>query len=99
MIKNNKNNQPISLDELFDKEMKDPAFRKEWEDNEAEYQLGRAMIEARISRRLSQRALASKIGTTQTALSRIESNLTSPTFRMASKIARGLGKKLQVRFV
>jgi len=92
-------NKPVSLDELFAEEMKDSAFRKKWEEHEVEYQLGRAMIEARMKQRISQRALAKSIGTTQAVLSRIESNTTSPTFRMAAKIARGLGKRLQVRFV
>jgi ribosome-binding protein aMBF1 (putative translation factor) len=99
MIKPNKNNQPVTLDELFESEMQDPSFKKEWEDNAAEYELSRAMIQSRIKSRLSQRDLAKKVGTTQAVLSRIESNVTSPTFRMASRIARGLGKRLQVRFV
>ncbi len=99
MIKKQKNNQSVSIRELFKEEMQDNSFRKEWEDHEAEYQLGRIMISARIRQKVSQRELAKTIGTTQAVISRIESNIASPTFRMAAKIARGLGKKLEVRFI
>ncbi|MEI6690156.1 MAG: helix-turn-helix transcriptional regulator [bacterium] len=87
------------FEESLKKYLKDPGFKKIWEDSEADYQIGKLLIEARMKQRISQRALAKSIGTTQAVLSRIESNTTSPTFRMAAKIARGLGKRLQVRFV
>jgi DNA-binding XRE family transcriptional regulator len=97
MIK--KNNNPVDLDDLFQEEMMNPAFRKEWEENEADFELGKLMIENRKKKRLSQRALAKNIGTTQAVISRIENNSVSPTFQMAARIARGLGKRLQIRFV
>jgi DNA-binding XRE family transcriptional regulator len=79
--------------------LQDPEFKKIWEESEADYQMSKLMIEARKKKRLSQRTLAKTVGTTQAVLSRIESNATSPTLRMATKIARGLGKRLQIRFV
>lgn len=91
--------QVNDFEESLKKYLKEPGFRKEWEDSEADYQIGKLLIEARIKKKLSQKALAKEIGTTQAVLSRIESSSTSPTFRMAAKIARGLGKKLQVRFI
>ena len=39
--------------------LKDPEFRKTWEDSEVEYQLGRKLIEARLKRKMSPMSPAS----------------------------------------
>lgn len=87
------------LDDLINDNLKDPEFRKLWEEGEADYQLGRQIIQARIDKKISQRELAKKANTTQAVISRIESMSVSPTLKMASRIAQALGKNLQIRFV
>lgn len=94
-----KKKQKDDLDKTFARLMKKPEFRKEWEVNEADYQLGRQIIQARIDRRISQSDLAKKANTTQAVISRIESMSVSPTLQMASRIAKALGKNLELRFV
>ncbi len=79
--------------------MKKPGFRKEWKLNEADYELGRQIIQARIDLKVTQSELAKKANTTQAVISRIESSSVSPTLQMASRIAIALGKTLQIRFV
>lgn len=88
-----------SLTDLLKDEMKDSEFRKEWEESEADYQLGRQIIQARIAKKISQRELAKKAKTTQAVISRIESMSVSTTLQMASRIARAFGKTLQIKFV
>jgi ribosome-binding protein aMBF1 (putative translation factor) len=87
------------LDKTFARLMKKPGFRKEWEENEADYQLGRQIIQARIDKKISQSDLARKAKTTQAVISRIESMSVSPSLQMASRIAKALGKSLELRFV
>ena len=87
------------LDKTIDRLMKDPGFRKVWEEGEADYQLGRQIIQARIDRKISQRELAKRANTTQAVISRIESQDVSTTLQMASRIAKALGKTLELRFV
>ena len=87
------------LDRLIERELKDPEFRRLWEEGEADYQLGRQIIQARIDKKLSQRELAKRVNTTQAVISRIESLDVSTTLQMASRIARAFGKNLQLRFV
>lgn len=87
------------LDRLLENELKDPEFRKIWEEGEADYQLGRQIIQARIDKKISQRELAKRANTTQAVISRIESQSVSPTLQMATRIARALGKTLQISFV
>jgi len=88
-----------SLDNLINDQLKDPEFRRLWEEGEADYQLGRQIIQARIDKKLSQRELAKRANTTQAVISRIESLDVSTTLQMASRIARAFGKNLQLRFV
>lgn len=91
--------QPDDLEKLIQRKLKDPKFRKEWEESEADYQLGRQIIQARIDSQLSQREIAKRANTTQAVISRIESMSVSTTLQMASRIARAFGKTLQIKFV
>lgn len=101
MKKNNKIDPKnwYSLDDLISDQLKDPEFRKLWEEGEADYQLGRQIIQARIDKKISQRELAKRANTTQAVISRIESLDVSTTLQMATRIARALGKTLQISFV
>ena len=87
------------LDKTFDRLMKDPSFKKVWDEGEADYQLGRQIIQARIDKKISQSDLAKRANTTQAVISRIESMNVSPTLQMASRIATALGKSLRISFV
>lgn len=49
------------------KRLKNPNFKKAWEESEAEYNIACQVIEARLKRKLSQRDLAKKVGTSQAA--------------------------------
>jgi len=99
MIKKLNKIQMDDLDTLLEKKLKDPEFKKIWEEGEADYQLGRQMIQARIDKKMSQRELAKRVNTTQAVISRIESMSVSTSLYMASKIARAFGKSLRVSFV
>ncbi len=100
-MKNNKINPKkwYSLDDMISDRLKDPEFRKIWEEGEADYQLGRQIIQARIDKKISQRELAKRANTTQAVISRIESRDVSTTLQMATRIARALGKTLQISFI
>jgi len=76
--------------------LKDPEFRKAWEESEPEYLLSKALIEARLKKKLSQRDLAKKIGTSQAAISRIEGMGGNPSLSLLKRIAKALDGKLQI---
>ena len=76
--------------------LKNPKFKKEWEDSEVEYQLGKKLIEARLKRNLSQRDLAKKVGTSQAAISRIEGMNGNPSLSLLKRIAQALNTKLRI---
>lgn len=87
-----------TFEEDLEKRLKNPKFRKEWEDSEVEYQLSRKLIEARLKKNLSQRELAKKVGTSQAAISRIEAMNGNPSLSLLKRIADALHGKLQILF-
>lgn len=78
--------------------LKDPKFRKEWENSEVEFQLGCKLIEARLKRNMSQRDLAAKADTTQAVISRIEAMNSNPSIGLLKRLAEALGTKLKIGF-
>ena len=86
------------MQEDLEKRLKDPEFKKVWEESEIEYQLACKLIEARVKRKLSQRELASKVGTSQAAISRIEAMNGNPSLFFLKRIANALEVKLRISF-
>ena len=74
--------------------LKNPKFRKVWEDSEVEYLLAKQLIEARLSKKLSQRDLAKKLRTSQAAISRLETMRGNPSLLLLKRIAHTLDTKL-----
>jgi predicted transcriptional regulator len=73
--------------------------REELSKNEAEYKLVEEIIIARHERNITQKELAEIIGTKQSNISRLESGNYNPTIDFLNKVARAVGKELEVRMV
>ena len=78
--------------------MKDPEFRKEWESMEPEFQIIKAMIDARNEKGITQKELSSLTGITQGDISKLENGTANPSLRTLQRIAEGLGKNLVIQF-
>ena len=78
--------------------MKDPEFRKAWEETEPEYILATQLIEKRMKEKLSQKELAKKVKTTQAVISRIETMNANPSLSLLKRIARVLDAKIVLQF-
>lgn len=78
--------------------LKDPEFRKAWEESEAEYQISRALIQKRLTQKMSQQDLAEKAFTTQAVISRVESMNSNPSLNLLKRLASALGVKLKIAF-
>lgn len=85
--------------EAFEELMQDPVFKAGWEASANERAITRSLIEARIKHKLTQRQLAERIGIKQPSLARIERGTHLPSIATLEKIAAGLGKRLEIRFV
>jgi len=85
--------------ELKQRLMKDPAFRVEYEKADAEFALVEALVLARTKANLTQAQLAKRIGTTQSAIARLEGGRVSPSIATLRRYAKATGAKLQIELV
>jgi len=83
--------------EQFKKEsLRDPELKKEYDRLAPEFALIRKMIQKRINNEMTQADLAKKIGTKQSAISRLESGKYNPTVGFLQKVAKGLDAKIKI---
>lgn len=85
-----------SYQALRAKALKDKAIKKAYDDLGPEFVLVQMIIEKRLQEGLTQSELARKIGTKQSAISRLERGSYNPTLSFLRKVAEGLGVKLKV---
>lgn len=78
--------------------MKDPEVRKAWKETRLEYEVARALILARVKKRLTQAQLAKKLKTKQSVISRVESGQTTPSLSFLKRLAAVLNLSLSVQF-
>ena len=87
-----------NYEKLHRRHLKDPAFKEAWDQSEAEDKLIRALIDARLSKKMSQKRLAEKLGTKQSAVSRFESGrVKNPTISSLYDMARALGVRIVLK--
>ena len=78
--------------------LKNVEVRRAYNDLAPEYSVIRGIIEHRIAKKMTQNELAKKVGTRQSAISRLESGSANPTLRFLQKVASALGTRLTVSF-
>ena len=75
-------------------------FRKAYGDSEEEYQLAREMLAARYVSGLTQEAVAELMGTTKSAVSRLETaGKHAPSLTTLKKYAKAVGCHLKIKLV
>lgn len=77
---------------------RNPEYRAELERIWPYEQIARQVIRLRMDHGLSQQALAERVGTTKSAISRLESGQHAPTVATLNKIALAFGARLVVSF-
>jgi len=81
----------------FKKELlKDKEIKQAYEGLGPEFALIGIIIKKRIEKGLTQKELAKKIGTKQSAISRFESGAYNPSFSFLQKVAGALDARLKV---
>lgn len=88
--------------DMLNESLKEPEFRKEWEDANAELVMLDKILAARSEASLTQAEVALRMGTTQSAVARLENNLIRgklPSGRTLARYAEALGKRVRISFV
>ncbi|MDX3927739.1 MAG: helix-turn-helix domain-containing protein [Shinella sp.] len=96
---NEKDEAMTRIADLKKKLMSDPKFREEYEKADAEFQLIEALIQARSRANLTQAELARRIGTTQSAVARLEGGGVSPSLSTLRRYAEATGARLEINLV
>ncbi|MEU4694322.1 helix-turn-helix transcriptional regulator [Actinoplanes sp. NPDC023714] len=91
--------QSTSIDRPTAAELGDPEFRAAWEDAEARDSMMLAFFHLRKKRRWSQAELARRLGTTQSAVSEFEKQISEPRLPTLQRWARAFGYRLDIRLV
>lgn len=87
-----------ALRELKAKAFKNPKVKVAYDQLEDEYALAAALIDARIKAKLTQNELARRMGTTQSAIARLESGRSIPSGATLIKFAKAVRRSLKVEF-
>lgn len=70
--------------------------KEEYEKSELEYKIINEIIKARIEKNMTQKELAELVGTRQSNISRLESGEYNPSLQFLKKIAKAMGKELDI---
>ncbi|MCX6716417.1 MAG: helix-turn-helix transcriptional regulator [Candidatus Taylorbacteria bacterium] len=89
----------ISFDDDLKEMLKDPEFRKGYESLKPQYDIIKEVIIKRHNLKMSQKDLAKKMGTRQSAISRLESGDYNPSFKFLKRLAEALESKLRINFI
>ena len=81
---------------LFDEWRRDPEYVAAYEALEEEFALANAVIGARARAGLTQAELAERMGTSQSAVARLESGKARPSVATLEKLAEATGSKLRI---
>ena len=89
----------IKLDQMLEAQLKNEEFRKEYEAMQPEFDVVRAIVDARMSKNLTQKELAERTGINQADISKLENGTRNPTVNLLKRLAEGMGMVLKIEFV
>lgn len=98
MSKNKKNSIFIDFQEILEKELKNPEFKKHYDEYGRQFEIAYQILVLRKKKNISQAQLAKKIGTKQSNVARMEAGQQNFSVDILEKIAEALGCNLSIMF-
>jgi DNA-binding XRE family transcriptional regulator len=86
----------IPHERVHDRLMRDPEVAKAWQETELARQVALFLVAYRAEHRLTQTALAQKLGMRQPAVARLEAGDHNPSFRTLVRLAERLGVEFRL---
>ena len=83
-------------DYVAEREARDPQFRAAREALRPQYEFRRALIGSRIQGGITQAELAQRVGTTQSAIARLEGGSVTPRVDMLCRLASALDVRFEI---
>lgn len=84
--------------DLHRKWSRDTEYRAAYDEQGPEFELARALIEARTGAGLTQAQLAERMKTTQSVVARLEGGRVHPSTRTLGRVAQATGTQLKISF-
>jgi len=82
-----------------EEQLRDEEFRKEYDNMQPEFDIIRAIVNARTSKNLTQKELAERTGINQADISKLENGTRNPTVNLLKRLAEGMDMALKIEFV
>lgn len=87
------------FDDFLEEQLQDEEFRREYESMQPEFDVIRAMVDARISQNLTQKELAERTGINQADISKLENGTRNPSVNLLKRLAEGMDMILKIEFI
>lgn len=87
------------FDDFLEEQMQNQEFKKEYDNLQPEFDVIRAIVDARTSQNLTQKQLAEKTGINQADISKLENGTRNPSINLLKRLADGMGMMLKIEFV
>lgn len=88
----------ISFEQMKQEMFEDERFKSEYDKLRPRYEAISQIIAARKEQNITQEELARRVGTQKSNISRLESGNYNPSLDLLIKIAKALGKNLNIQF-
>ena len=88
-----------NFQETLNEQLKDPTFKREYDELEPEFAIINAIIDARKEMGLTQKQLSELTGITQADISKLENGNANPSLKTLQRLAAAMGKSVKISFV
>ena len=99
MSKRKKLQKAIDFQEYLAERLKNPKFRKHYEEYGKQLEIAYQILKLRKQKRMSQAELAKKVGTKQSDIARMEAGQQNFTTDTLQRIAQAFKRDLKIEFV
>ena len=86
-------------DDFLAEQLQDEEFKKEYDNLQPEFDVIRAIVDARVSQNLTQKQLAECSGINQADISKLENGTRNPSINLLKRLADGMDMALKIEFV
>ena len=86
-------------EDFLAEQLQDEEFKKEYESLQPEFEIIRAIADARTSQNLTQAQLAEKTGIHQADICKLEKGVRNPSLKLLKRLADGMDMILKIEFI
>ena len=86
-------------DDFLAEQLQDEALKKEYDNLQPEFDVIRAIVDARVSQNLTQKQLAERSGINQADISKLENGTRNPSINLLKRLADGMDMALKIEFI